>query len=848
MQEQFRGRNTDSIDNETIDTIKASVPKATNKNDVVERNKKTEMEHTQREAAREKEMTETFGKIKDSLENKIAAAKRDIKTIHDERASQWIWERMSSNSESQIAEFQKMADNASAFLARLEDSYAKRGLSVIPEIQDAFLLELQSYTKTDENGVPLMDENGQFVSELLRNKPNFAKLQQEFESIEYKLDLAEQGLQYSQTVLEIAASYAGPPGVAAALLPKYIVQLSTGQSTPTNIALQVLEDVVSSYIGSGKVAKAVLQKLGPFSLKLLKIFEASEKSGWTKNAIKSLVVQAIEVFRDKELQNAFAWGKEQVTGEEAHYQTYSEVAAGQVIGKAIGKGFDVTGAGDAIHSVARGVDMPSDSPDVLKTNDSNQHTAQSETQSSVFNSAIAPISTDMKPFAATFVPAPVSKPQSRPISRPSKPIAPPPSKNQPLGKPRVKGEDGNIFSRAMNPILPSDQKAFADVAKQKVSTKEKLPPPPKAKPNFEKTVRRKIENAFGGDPESGEMTGEFLRQAGLTHEEIQQAKTEGILRQGDAHYVLASRRDVEEFSVRNPLPREKIDIPEISSVTDIVKKPLLERMEVETYEQMRERISNLKYTDIVGSEAEYNANVKKLDEKYHNRKNQPKTPVFATEADGYKYSQDLVDSTIQNGDIDRSYSVYDIVHYGEPLGTTQPFYTIYVNPRMSELGHTLSSLDTCLKGCNAQIKVNNEDMAFTKPEARPYNSIVVYIPVADKQSMNSFLKNLSIQLPDIGDCMKPETFHGVVSTLRIPLAPGITMVERNNGNSWDNSFRVLLGRNKWLFDKYMKLWSQSDNAPKPTDLALALGDMSNSRNLHMPGLLSDEVFTSTTNQ
>lgn len=324
------------------------------KRDIAE-NKKKEREQAEYEKKLDGDLETTFKNISSSLKNKIGAAKKDIELIRADSTKQWFWERMGSNSESQISEFQAMADAASALLSRLEEGYAQAQLSTFPEKKAAFLQMLKDFTKVDDSGVPLMDSEGQFVSELLRNKPNFAKLQSEYDSMEQKLNLAEQGLQYSQTVLETAASYAGPPGTAAALIPKYIIQLSTGQSTPTNIALQVFEDVVSSYIGSGKVAKAVLQKLGPYAGKLIQAFQSSEKSGWTKNAIKSAIVQCIDIFRDKELQNVFAWGKEQITGEEAQYMSYTEVAGGQILGKVAKKGLDRSGIGGALSNAANGV-------------------------------------------------------------------------------------------------------------------------------------------------------------------------------------------------------------------------------------------------------------------------------------------------------------------------------------------------------------------------------------------------------------------------------------------------------------------------------------------------------------
>lgn len=457
----------------------------------IAKNKMKESEQLENEKKLDGELETTFSKISSSLKNKIDAAKKDIALIQADSTKQWFWERIGSNSESQIAEFQAMADAASGLLSRLEDGYAQAQLSTFPEKKAAFLQMLKDFTKVDDRGVPLMDAEGQFVSELLRNKPDFAKLQREYDSMEQKLNLAEQGLQYSQTVLEVAASYAGPPGVAAALIPKYIIQLSTGQSTPTNIALQVFEDVVSSYIGSGKVAKAVLQKLGPYAGKLIEAFQASEKSGWTKNAIKSAIVQCIEVFRDKELQNIFAWGKEQVTGEEAQYMSYTEVAGGQILGKVARKGLDRSGAGGAISNAANGV---MSSP----TTTASDRTAD-VTKDSSSGEELVFLTDRLNPFTQSMH-ARVQEANERDaaVRRPQKEKSAPAEKSSPTPEeyksrrtqsasqskektsPSASKDESEtpFYSKRMNPYTETAQGSLRKLSKIK-ETNDPLPPPPK---------------------------------------------------------------------------------------------------------------------------------------------------------------------------------------------------------------------------------------------------------------------------------------------------------------------------------------------------------------------------------
>ncbi len=454
-------------------------------------NKKKEREQAEYEKKLDGDLETTFKNISSSLKNTIDAAKKDIELIRADSTKQWFWERAGSNSESQIAEFQAMADTASALLSRLEEGYAQAQLSTFPEKKVAFLHMLKDFTKVDDRGVPLMDADGQFVSELLRNKPNFAKLQNEYDSMEQKLNLAEQGLQYSQTVLEIAASYAGPPGTAAALIPKYIIQLSTGQSTPTNIALQVFEDVVSSYIGSGKVAKAVLQKLGPYAGKLIEAFKASEKSGWTKNAIKSSIVQCIDIFRDKELQNIFAWGKEQVTGEEAQYMSYTEVAGGQILGKVARKGLDRSGVGGALSNAAKGVtnsplaNASDGTADVMKDPSSGEELVFLTEKLNPFSQSIQ---ADLQ--SASERDAAGRKPQKEKSASAEKSSPTPEefksrraqSASQPKekGKPSTSKDESEtpFYSRQMNPYTQTAQASLRNLSKPQ-ETDDSSPQPPK---------------------------------------------------------------------------------------------------------------------------------------------------------------------------------------------------------------------------------------------------------------------------------------------------------------------------------------------------------------------------------
>ncbi len=292
---------------------------------------KKDMANEEREPTREEDVQSRYESIRSSIAIRLQGVDGNKKSTERDLASQNFFKRLGSNTGSMLEQ---------------NESYRRQ----ILEVQTNFDTLWKS-AKTVEAKEAVLRSVGK---ELSKATPDFKKLRGEFERTQKILDATEQGLQYAQTALEIAASYAGPPGIAASLIPKYVVELSTGQSTPQNVALRILEDVISAYIGSGKVAKALFTKLGPVGKRLAQVFESANASGWSsKTAVKKVLIDVLEVFRDTGLQNAFAEAKEFVTGEEANRATLAETATGKVIGKVIGKGLEKTGVKAKIESTAK---------------------------------------------------------------------------------------------------------------------------------------------------------------------------------------------------------------------------------------------------------------------------------------------------------------------------------------------------------------------------------------------------------------------------------------------------------------------------------------------------------------
>lgn len=304
---------------------------APEKEDSTEREKSEDAEVTEKLRMRREELTRNIKMRMQGASSNIAESEKTIK-------EQWFFQRWGSNEKSSIAEMRSYHAQLQNILTQLDtlcgqatDAPARRCLLTM-----------------------LNDTKGPLMSQLLAAKPDFAKLRSEFERTQQILNYTEQGLQLAQQGLEIAASYGGPAALAAALIPKYIVELTTGQTTSEQLAWKIVEDIVTSYIGGGKYLKPFLKKMGPLVDAVQKIFEAGKKQGWTATIIKKTVIEFIDMFKDQQVQHLFADFRENVTGEESHRVTMEEMAIGRAMGKMIGKGLEKSGVKGKIEETALG--------------------------------------------------------------------------------------------------------------------------------------------------------------------------------------------------------------------------------------------------------------------------------------------------------------------------------------------------------------------------------------------------------------------------------------------------------------------------------------------------------------
>lgn len=273
--------------------------------------------------AREEKVKEKYESLVFAFNNRFQGIDNSIEEARSVYNSYWPWERLGSNEKSYIRENQSYRD-------QLMVPYQK-------------FTELWPQARTLEQKEILLSAISQ---EITRASPDFAKLHAEFKSTEEKLYYAEKALQVSDLALSVAAAYAGPPGIAAALVPKYLVRIGVSLASTHNpenmqtIAWDFIQDVVFAYAGgkTGKAAAQVLAKLGPLGAKITAIFMKGSADGMAKTGMKALLREVADAFVDANLQALFEEGRVAVTDEKREKMTIAERMKGNLVGKVIGKG------------------------------------------------------------------------------------------------------------------------------------------------------------------------------------------------------------------------------------------------------------------------------------------------------------------------------------------------------------------------------------------------------------------------------------------------------------------------------------------------------------------------------
>jgi hypothetical protein len=132
-----------------------------------------------------------------------------------------------------------------------------------------------------------------------------------------------------------------------------------------------------------------------------------------------------------------------------------------------------------------------------------------------------------------------------------------------------------------------------------------------------------------------------------------------------------------------------------------------------------------------------------------------------------------------------------VIHYnnGPKAAEGNAVTVFYINPHLENMPEAMRLVDGALSRLNAQVKVYTEDMTDVQnPASRPSNKIVVYFRANDHEGITAFLRSASHHAQEWRTLLKPEDFSRVMTTFRIPLMPGFTLIERNSERSWDTTY------------------------------------------------------------
>jgi|GEM_PF-5789692 len=292
----------------------------------------------------------------------------------------------------------------------------------------------------------------------------------------------------------------------------------------------------------------------------------------------------------------------------------------------------------------------------------------------------------------------------------------------------------------------------------------------------------------------------------------------------------------------NRLPQQS---PELVRDTKLFHDfSLLSAFRTRSYDEIRQRLSQLSFSDLASLEKSYNRKVAELEQDYRRAHPQEHSPTFksADEVREYIFRDLQKQSTIVNGRL-AAKNVSDASEGGYPVeygtgATGERVTTFWINPHIERVGDTMRILDQCLKGCNASIKVHLrpfDDLAHD-PQARGNDKIVVYFTGEDHAGMSQFLKQLSAAQPQWQTWMMPESLKGIIYNARIPLAPGLSFAERPNTNSWDTQM-TSLWKHGVTAATQLSQWMFGKAELRPVDLRHWLTP-NQSRVQTMPGLIN----------
>ncbi|MDD4318911.1 MAG: hypothetical protein PHW10_01130 [Candidatus Peribacteraceae bacterium] len=262
--------------------------------------------------------------------------------------------------------------------------------------------------------------------------------------------------------------------------------------------------------------------------------------------------------------------------------------------------------------------------------------------------------------------------------------------------------------------------------------------------------------------------------------------------------------------------------PEVIARSDVQRSmescSLMEDIAHRSFADVRRDLASADYASMFTSTEGYEQKVSALEAEYRRQNPGLKEPSFASGKQYAEFVRGVVESDLprlhgQRVPTQDSRGIH--LWYGSSrLDGSKPITAIYINPRNERFHEVLGKIDGALARENAQVKVNLDCDALT-PDARTDNKLVVYFSQADSAGIGRFLTALHGD-PQLPLFLKPQELKNDVSKFKIPLAPGMSLVERPDEYSWDSKYiQTLFGvENANFADQLFNKFKNGSMTPK----------------------------------
>ncbi|PIR53994.1 hypothetical protein COU75_03120 [Candidatus Peregrinibacteria bacterium CG10_big_fil_rev_8_21_14_0_10_42_8] len=239
-----------------------------------------------------------------------------------------------------------------------------------------------------------------------------------------------------------------------------------------------------------------------------------------------------------------------------------------------------------------------------------------------------------------------------------------------------------------------------------------------------------------------------------------------------------------------PLRPTLKNIPEAK--TSFQDFSLLDQFSDRSYTEVRKDLSGMEYHDLFSQKDAYNKRVTAIETDYQKKFGEKKMP-YSTDAEAVTFFKNFTKDPSLHGKDGGFHNGGAVLDYGNGLNTldsNHPHTVFYINPQLAEIPHVARSLDNMLKNQNAQIKIYTDSIGpeVTNPSVRSSNKLCVYFDGKDHEGISRFLKDFHENADDLLPKMKPANFDDLLYHFHIPVAPGISFIERSNGRSWDSNY------------------------------------------------------------